>query len=377
LLKIMGPEKESAVIGCYQPQMVPLEQNLVAAVFPLMKIYPAEFCLRQAKEAGWIESQSLIVESSSGNMAMGLAIVCCLRGYRLVIVSDHACDPMLRRRLEDLGTRVEIVSTPAATGGLQSARLARLEEIRNEVKNHWWVNQYDNPCNPGAYGSFAAQLVGSLGRIDCLVGAVGSGGSMCGTAAYLRDLYPELTVVGVDTFGSVLFGQPDKPRKLRGLGNSIFPKNLDHQIFDEVHWVTAAEAFLAARLLHRNTALFCGATSGAAWMVAANWARRHPRAKVVCIFPDDGYRYIDTVYNDEYLAANDLHLETLPLAPLEVGHPLAAGPIWSSMQWGRRSLAEMVHGQSHQPGRQFSHQSCAHDQFQRDPEKVSSNAHEV
>jgi cysteine synthase A len=337
----MAPQEEAAVISCYQPRLVPLEQNLVAAVFPLMKIYPAEFCLRQAKEAGWIESQSLIIESSSGNMAMGLAIVCCLRGYRLVVVSDTACDPMLRRRLEDLGTRVEIVSTPAPSGGLQCARLARLEEIRAEVKNHWWVNQYDNPWNPGAYGSFAAQLIGSLGHIDCLVGTVGSGGSMCGTATYLRDLYPELTVVGVDTFGSVLFGHPDKSRKLRGLGNSIFPKNLDHKVFDEVHWVTAAEAFLATRLLHRKTALFCGATSGAAWMVASNWAKRHTHAKVVCIFPDDGYRYVDTVYNDSYLAANDLYLETLPPGPLEVDHPRAAGPVWSSMQWSRRSLADL------------------------------------
>lgn len=341
----MSSQTESAVIGCYQPQLVPLEQNLVAAVFPLMKIYPAEFCLRQAKESGWIQSQSLIVESSSGTMAMGLAIVCRLRGYRLVIVSDYACDTLLRRRLEALGTRLEIVSAPAAVGGLQAARLARLEEIRNEVKDHWWVNQYDNPCNPGAYGSFAAQLVGSLGHIDCLVGTVGSGGSMCGTADYIRNLYPGLTVVGVDTFGSVLFGQKDKPRQLRGLGNSIFPKNLDHRAFDEVHWVSAAEAFHAARLLHRKTALLCGPTSGAAWMVASHWASRHPQAKVVCIFPDDGYRYIDTVYNDSYLTTNNLRLETLPAEPMEVAHPLAAGLAWSRMQWGRRTLSQVVHAQ--------------------------------
>ena len=347
-------------MGCYQAQLVPLEQNLVAAVFPLMKIYPAEFCLRQAREAGWIESQSLIVESSSGNMAMGLAIVCSLRGYRLVIVSDYACDPMLRRRLEDLGTRVEIVSIPAATGGLQCARLTRLEEIRAQEKDHWWVNQYDNPCNPGAYGSFAAQLVGSLGRVDCLVGTVGSGGSMCGTATYLRNLYPELKVVGVDTFGSVLFGQLDRPRKLRGLGNSIFPKNLDHTVFDEVHWVTAAEAFLATRLLHRKTALFCGPTSGAAWMVASLWARQHASSKVVCIFPDDGYRYVDTVYDDSYLASNDLYLQTLPTAPLEVDDPLAAGPVWSSMQWSRRSFDDVIGSQGKQISQQFSKETYDH-----------------
>lgn len=335
-------QEENAIINYYQAKFVSLERNLVAAVFPLMKIVPAEFCLRQAREAGWVKTQSIVIESSSGNMAMSLAIVCSLRGYQLVIVSDSACQPTLRRRLEDLGARVEIVSTPAATGGLQAARLNRMEEIRAQQRESWWVNQYGNPCNSEAYASFAAQLVKSLGRVDCLVGTVGTGGSVCGTSAYLRNLYPDLTVVGVDTCGSVLFGQRDGPRMLRGLGNSIMPKNLDHTVFDEVHWVSAAEAFLATRLLHRKTTLFCGPTSGAAWMVASQWARRHPRAKVVCIFPDDGHRYIDTVYNDSYLVANNLYLETLPFFPNEVEDPLSAGPSWSSMQWHRRSLNEVT-----------------------------------
>lgn len=337
----MLQDRETAVLGSFRPHLVPLEPNLVAAAFALMKIYPADFCLRQAQENGWVTSQSLVVESSSGNLAMGLAIVCRLRGYRLVIVSDHACDPLLRRRLEDLGTRVEIVSEPAASGGYQRARLDRLDQIRSEVKDHWWMNQYDNPGNPGAYSPFAAQLVETLGRVDCLVGSVGSGGSVCGTAYYLRELFPELMVVGVDTFGSVLFGQPDRSRQLRGLGNSILPRNLDHGAFDEVHWVTAAEAYRATRLLHRQAALFCGGTSGAAWMVAAHWAQQHPGARVVCILPDDGFRYADTIYNDGYLAAQGLLLEALPV-PREVSHPLEAGPSWSWMRWGRRTYDAVV-----------------------------------
>lgn len=335
---------EAAVLGCFQPRLVPLEANLVAAVFPLMKIYPADFCLRQAQAEGWVTSQSLIVESSSGNLAMGLAVVCRLRGHKLVIVSDYACDPLLRRRLQDLGTRVEIVAGPAATGGYQRARLDLLGRIRDENKNHFWVNQYDNPHNPGAYSPFASQLIEALGRVDCLVGSVGSGGSTCGTARYLRELFPEMKLIGVDTFGSVLFGQPDGPRQLRGLGNSILPRNLDHTAFDEVHWVTAAEAYLATRLLHRRSALFCGGTSGAAWMVAAHWAQRNPGAKVVCIFPDDGFRYADTIYNDDYLGENGLLLEALPAGPREVDDPRIAGPTWSWMHWGRRTYAQVTGG---------------------------------
>lgn len=331
-----------SVISMYRPKLVALEHNLTAAVFPFMKIFPAELCLRRAREEGWAQPQTLIVETSSGNMALGLALVCNLSDYKLTIVSDYSCDGFLRRRLEDLGTRVEIVPGPAARGGYQQARLDKLGEICSESPDHFWINQYDNPANPGAYGFFAAQLIENLGQIDCLVASVGSGGSACGTSTYLRELFPEMRTIGVDTFGSVLFGQPDQARKLRGLGNSVLPKNLDHRVFDEVHWVSAAEAYKATRVLHQGTTLFCGGTSGAAWMVARHWVKRNPRAKVVCIFPDDGYRYVDSIYSDEYLWKENLWLPELTEAPVEVSRPLDAGPPWSCMQWGRRAYSEVV-----------------------------------
>ena len=124
-------------------------------------------------EEGWAQPQTLIVETSSGNMALGLALVCNLSGSKLTIVSDYSCDGFLRRRLEDLGTRVEIVAGSAARGGYQQARLDKLGEICSESPDHFWINQYDNPANPGAYGFFAAQLIESLGQIDCLVASIG------------------------------------------------------------------------------------------------------------------------------------------------------------------------------------------------------------
>lgn len=331
-----------AVLNSYRPQLIPLEHNLTAAAFSFMKVFPAEFCLRRARQEGWIDSQALIVETSSGNMALGLALVCNLAGYKLTIVSDYACEGFLRRRLEDLGARVEIVSGPSERGGYQQARLNKLAEIRAETPGHYWVNQYDNPSNAAAYGFFAAQLVENLGPIDCLVACVGSGGSACGTSGYLRELFPEMRTIGVDTFGSVLFGQPDQVRRLRGLGNSVLPKNLDHTVFDEVHWISAAEAYTATRLLHQRTTLFCGGTSGAAWLVARHWAKKNPKARTVCIFPDHGYRYVDSIYNDEYLWKENLWLPELPDEPSEVNHPLEASSSWSYMQWARRAYCDAV-----------------------------------
>jgi cysteine synthase len=300
-----------------------------------MKIYPAEYCIRRALEECRVGPKSLIVETSSGTMALALSTVCNVYGHRLSIVTDYACDDVLRLRMEELGTTVHIVPGPAATGGYQRARLDKLHQLCSEEEDYFWVNQYDNPANAGSYSAFATQLVESLGRVDCLIGSVGSGGSMSGTSRYLRMLLPGLKLVGVDTFGSVLFGQPDGPRQLRGLGNSLLPKNLNHTDFDEVHWVSAGEAFTATRLLHRKHTLFRGGTSGATWLVARHWAQQHPDEHVVCIFPDDGYRYVNTIYNDSHLRDNGLLLD-LPEFPREVEDPLDAGPSWSWMNWNRR-----------------------------------------
>lgn len=329
-----------AILNSYRPTLVPLTDNLTAAVFPLMKIYPAEFCIRVAIDKGLISRQTLIIETSSGNLALGLAIVCNWLGQRLTIVTDYACDEKLRRRLEDLGAYVDLVSAPAPKGGYQKSRLDRVEEIQKTHTDHWWLNQYDNPGNAGAYRSFAHQVMESVEHIDCLVGCVGSGGSVCGTAKFLREMFPSVYTIGVDTFGSVLFGQPDQPRVLRGLGNSILPANLDHTAIDEIHWVTAAEAYKATRLLHQETSIFGGGTSGAAWLVARYWAAQNPDARVLCIFPDDGYRYQETIYSDQYLTECGLLLPSLPEGPKEVDHPLNAGPSWSSMAWKRRTYNE-------------------------------------
>lgn len=330
------------VLDTYRPSLVQLEPNITALVFPLMKIYPAECSVRTALSTGEVEDRTLIVETSSGTMALALAIVCNLYGRRLSIVSDYACDRDLCKRLEDLGATVEIVSGPAATGGYQRARLDRLKEICNHEPHHWWVNQYNNPSNPLAYDPVAEYIAKNHGPVDCLVGTVGSGGSVCGLARGLKASFPDLWVVGVDTFGSVLFGLEDAPRILRGLGNSILPSNLDHAVFDEVHWVSAAEAYTATRLLHRATALFRGGTSGASWMVARYWAQKHPGKRVVCVFPDDGFRYLHNIYDDAYMHSQRLWLEELPAAPECVLHPSQAGNSWTQMIWERRRYCDVT-----------------------------------
>jgi cysteine synthase A len=325
------------------PRIVHLGPNLYGAAFSLMKLLPARHILDRARDEGLLEPGTVVIESTSGTFGLALAMECRLRGRPLVLVSDPAVDPALRRRMRDLGTAVDIVAEPAVEGGYQRARLDRLAELCSRHPRHFLPAQYSNPENPGAYALLADELAATLGWVDILVGPVGSGGSMCGTVAGLRDLLGrDVAAVAVDTPGSVLFGQHDAPRRIRGLGNSLMPANLDHTVFDEVHWVSDREGFAATRALHRRHALYMGPTSGAAWMVAQWKARLEPDARVVVLLPDEGHRYQNTVYDDAWLRRYGLRLRRLPSRPVEVDVPGDGGPEWSWLRWNRRPLAAVV-----------------------------------
>ncbi|HEU5271553.1 MAG TPA: pyridoxal-phosphate dependent enzyme [Jatrophihabitans sp.] len=328
------------------PRLIRLAPNLYAASFTLMKMIPARYILRQAMADGLLEPETVIVETTSGTFGLALAMQGAHLDRRVVLVSDPVIDERLYRRLTDLGAQVERVSAEAGniTGGFQAARMNRLRAIQAGYPSTFCPEQYSNPDNPRSYAVVAELLLECLGQVDCVVGPVGSGGSMCGTVGNLRAVLPECRAIGVDTHGSVLFGHADAKRELRGMGMSVLPANLDHRIFDSVHWCAPAPAYQATRQLHRRHALFSGPSGGAAYLVGRWWAAGHPHELTVVMLPDEGYRYSDTVYDDAWLAAGG-HLDnTLPDEPAPVTDPRhPAGP-WTSFSWDRRSYAEVLGG---------------------------------
>jgi cysteine synthase len=324
------------------PRLVPLEGTLFAASFFLMKLLPARFMLERATERGELKPGTTICESSSGTFGLALAMLAVQHHHPLVLVSDWALDRHLHRRLTELGARISIVEVPAASGGLQRARLERLSAYLDQLPGSYWPRQYDNPDNPLSYGKVAALLIDRVGPVDCLVGPVGSGGSMCGIARNLRSLFPELHTIGVDTPNSVLFGQPSGRINLSGLGGNILPANVDHTQFDEIHWLTPAEAYGATHDLHRRHGLFMGPTSGAAFRVAGWWADRNPGKTVIALMPDEGHRYVDTVYDPQWLASIPGWPNSVRDAPLTVTTPADPMPGWSRFEWNRRTLKTVL-----------------------------------
>lgn len=331
------------------PRMVTLSPNLAAVCLEVMKIIPARHILARALAEGVIDRETLIVESSSGNLALGLAIVCREMGLRLHIVGDPAIDGALRNLLANLGATVDLIEQPDALGAYQRRRLARVHEILATAPRAFWIRQYDNPLNAQAYAPLAEAILQAHGPRLNLVAAVGSGGSSVGLATALRARGAQLHMTGVDTFNSVLFGLPDGKRSLRGLGNSVMPGILDHTQFDEVHWLDGETGNRAAMRLHRDHALFCGPTSGAAWHVARHVAARSDRVPTVFIAADTGYRYQGSIYAGEWAAG--AHAGTVG-TPIRVTHPsqVDAGGAWACMPWGRRSLVQ-VREQAREPMR--------------------------
>ncbi|MFG2224970.1 pyridoxal-phosphate dependent enzyme [Streptomyces sp. NPDC048644] len=301
-----------------------------------MKDRVARNMLLEARRTGALREGAPIVESSSGTMALGVALVGTALGHPVHIVTDPRIDALTLAKLRALGCEVHVVRA-MTSHGWQSARLEELERLMAGLPGAFWPQQYSNPDNPGAYRLLAEEILADLGPVDVLVGSVGSGGSLCGTATALRQTLPELRVVGVDSVGSVLFGQPDVPGRLQsGLGNSLLPKNLNRRVIDEVHWLNDREAFESAHALAREQQVFAGNTSGSVYRVLTHLAAHaEPGTRVVGILPDRGDRYVGTVHSEDFWAEKELSRLESRSAPVTV--PL--GQVVHS--WSTASLREL------------------------------------
>ncbi|ETD34049.1 MULTISPECIES: PLP-dependent cysteine synthase family protein [Williamsia] len=287
-----------------------------------MKDRPALHMVQQAKARGDLAPGARIIESTSGTLGLGLALAGTTHDHPVTLVTDPGLEPIVHRMLTAYGVHVELVTTPHPTGGWQQARRDKVRELLAAHPGSWCPDQYTNPDNVDAYESLAHELIAQLGRVDTLVCSVGTGGHSAGVARVLRQYRSDLKLVGVDTVGSTIFGQPAHSRLMRGLGSSIYPDNVDYSAFDEVHWVAPHEAVWSCRTL-ASTHHASGGWSVGAVALAAGWIARTspPATRIAAVFPDGPQRYFDTIYNDEYCSRHGLLDAHPPTEPATIGHP--------------------------------------------------------
>lgn len=249
--------------------------------------------IEAAEADGKLRAGATIIEPTSGNTGIGLAAVGAARGYRVLIVMP---DSMSReRQLLMRAYGAELVLTAGAQG--MSGAIARAEELAREIDGAWIAGQFDNPENPRAHRLTTGPEIwqDAEGRVDILVAGVGTGGTLSGAGAYLKEKNPTLRVVAVEPADSPLLSEGKAgPHGLQGIGANFVPKNLDRALIDEIMTVTKDEAYATTRRLAQTEGILCGISSGAALFAAAELAGREENRgkRIAVILPDTGERYL-------------------------------------------------------------------------------------
>ncbi len=240
-----------------------------------------------------------IIEPTSGNTGVGLAMVCAVRGYKLILTMPETMSVERQKLLKAYGARIELTS---GAEGMQGA-INKANELRDSIEGAVILGQFDNVANPEAhYKNTAREIIEDTdGKIDVFVSAVGTGGTISGTAKALKEFNPNIYVVAVEPAESpVLSGGEKGPHKIQGIGAGFVPAIYDASVVDEVITVFGDDAMATARELAHVEGILVGISSGAAACVAARVALREEFAgkNIVCILPDTGERYLSTeVFN--------------------------------------------------------------------------------
>jgi cysteine synthase len=251
--------------------------------------------IKAAEAQGFIKSDTVIVEPTSGNTGIALAFVCAVRKYRLVLTMPETMSTERKKLLKHLGA--ELVLTPGKEG--MKGAIDRAKEIVSGTPNAYMPDQFSNPANPEIHRRTTAEEIwkDTGGDVDILVSGVGTGGTITGVSEVIKSRKPSFRAVAVEPADSpVLSGGKPGPHKIQGIGAGFVPQVLNTKILDEIITVTNEQAFSTARAVAKTEGILCGISSGAAVWGALELAKQSDNKgkHIVVILPSTGERYIST-----------------------------------------------------------------------------------
>ena len=285
--------------------------------------------LLEAEKRGEIRPGDTLIEATSGNTGIGLAMAAAVRGYRVIITLPEKMSREKQVVLEALGAEIYRTPTEAAWDSPES-HIGVAKRLNQIIPRSRILDQYSNPDNPGVhYDATAAEIIEQCdGKLDAFVATVGTGGTMSGVAKHLKEAIPSCRIIGVDPVGSIIAGLPDDfvgSYKVEGIGYDFIPDVMWKQYVDE--WVKTEDgpSFRTARRLIRREGLLVGGSSGSAVWAALEVAKRmQPGQRVLAILPDGVRNYMTKFLDDKWMAEN--HFAEEPWAQGEVGDLLVGMP---------------------------------------------------
>ena len=251
--------------------------------------------VEQAEKDGTLTPGKTIIEATSGNTGIGLAVMAAARGYRVIIVMPETMS--MERRLLMKAYGAELVLTDGARG--MTGAIEKADELAKRIPGAIIPGQFVNPANPAAHEATTGPEIwaDTDGQVDIFVAGVGTGGTLTGVGRYLKAQNPDVKIVAVEPAGSaVLSGKPAGPHNLQGIGGGFIPDVLDTAIYDEIIPVTDEDAYTAGRRIGREEGVLVGISSGAALWAGIELAKRPENAgkNIVVLLPDTGDRYLST-----------------------------------------------------------------------------------
>jgi len=271
-----------------------------------VKDRPAVAMLDAAEKAGLLKPGGTIVEPTSGNTGSGLAMAAAIRGYRCILVMP---DKMSKEKIDLLRAYgAEVVVTPTnVPSDSPESYYGVANRLAAEIPGAFQPNQFHNHHNPEAHYHTTGPEIWeqTRGTITHFVAGIGTGGTISGTARYLKEKNPAIHVIGADPEGSIYSGDTPRSYAVEGIGMNYLPETVDLKVIDEVERVSDRESFLMARRITREEGLLVGGSSGTAAVAAVKLAKTLPKdAIVVVLFPDSGRGYMSKIFNDDWMIAN-------------------------------------------------------------------------